>query len=263
VSDQRWQVAGNAAQAYEQRLVPAIFAAWAPRVLALAAPAPGQRLLDVACGTGVVAGLAAERLGPAGQVAGLDLNPGMLAVAASRPVDGAPTGWVQASAGRLPFPDGSFQVICCQAGLQFLPDRPAALAEMARVLAPGGRLAALVWRSTRGPGGTPGRGRDHPGPLAEPVRPRLPDRRPADQRPRVIRRAGRRRRGSRRSHGDGDLAAPVALDQLPDGLGDLGQRVGRADRWGDLAGLQQLPQGLEVLLPRLGAQHRQPLAHEP
>jgi SAM-dependent methyltransferase len=147
VSGQQWQVAGNAAQAYEQHLVPAIFAAWAPRVLALAAPAPSERLLDVACGTGVVAGLAAERLGPAGQVAGLDLNPGMLAVAASRPVDGAPTGWVQASAGRLPFPDGSFQAICCQAGLQFFPDRPAALAEMARVLAPGGRLAALVWRS--------------------------------------------------------------------------------------------------------------------
>jgi SAM-dependent methyltransferase len=54
---------------------------------------------------------------------------------------------VQASAGRMPFPDHSFQVVCCQAGLQFFPDRPAALAEMARVLAPGGRLAALVWRS--------------------------------------------------------------------------------------------------------------------
>jgi ubiquinone/menaquinone biosynthesis C-methylase UbiE len=84
----------------------------------------------------------------------------MPAVAASRPVDGAPTGWVQASPGRLPFPDGSFQAICCQAGLQFFPDRPAALAEMTRVLAAGGRLAALVWRSidhSRGWPSSPGR----------------------------------------------------------------------------------------------------------
>jgi ubiquinone/menaquinone biosynthesis C-methylase UbiE len=147
VSDQQWQVAGNAALAYEAHLVPAIFAAWAPRLLGSATPATGERVLDVACGTGVVARLAAERVGPRGRVAGLDLNPGMLAVAASRPVTGAPTGWVQASAGRMPFPDHSFQVVCCQAGLQFFPDRPAALAEMARVLAPGGRLAALVWRS--------------------------------------------------------------------------------------------------------------------
>lgn len=146
-SDQQWQVAGNAALAYETHLVPAIFAAWAPRLLGAATPAVGERVLDVACGTGVVARLAAERVGPGGRVAGLDLNPGMLAVAGSRPVTGAPTGWVQASAGRMPFPDRSFQVVCCQAGLQFFPDRPAALAEMARVLAPGGRLAALVWRS--------------------------------------------------------------------------------------------------------------------
>jgi hypothetical protein len=64
------------------------------------------------------------------------------------------------------------------------------------------------------------------------------------------------------SHGDDELAAPVALDQLADGLGDLGQRVGRADGRGDLAGLQQLPQGLEIVLARLGAQHPQPLADE-
>ena len=147
MSDQQWQVAGNAALAYETHLVPAIFATWAPRLLGSATPSVGERVLDVACGTGVVARLAAERVGPGGRVAGLDLNPGMLAVAGSRPVTGAPTGWVQASAGRMPFPDHSFQVVCCQAGLQFFPDRPAALAEMARVLAPGGRLAALVWRS--------------------------------------------------------------------------------------------------------------------
>jgi SAM-dependent methyltransferase len=81
VGDEQWQVAGSAAQVYERELVPTIFGPWAPRVLALADPAAGER------------------------------------------------------------------VVCCQLGLQFFPDRAAALAEMARVLVPGGRLAAMVWRS--------------------------------------------------------------------------------------------------------------------
>jgi SAM-dependent methyltransferase len=147
VGDEQWQVTGSAAEVYERELVPAIFGPWAPRVVALAAPAAGERALDVACGTGVVARLVAERVGREGQVAGLDLNPGMLAVASGLPTAGAPTGWVQASAVRMPFPDRSFEVVCCQLGLQYFPDRPAALAEMARVLAPGGRLAVMVWRS--------------------------------------------------------------------------------------------------------------------
>jgi len=143
VGDEQWQVAGSAAQVYERELVPAIFGPWAPRVLDVAAPAVGERVLDAACGTGVVARLAAERVGADGCVVGLDLNPGMLAVARSLPVGGVPIGWVQATAGRLPFPDGSFEVVCCQLGLQFFPDRAAALAEMARVLVAGGRLAAM------------------------------------------------------------------------------------------------------------------------
>lgn len=147
MGDEQWQVAGSAAQIYDRQLVPAIFGPWAPRVLDLAAPAAGEQVLDVACGTGVVARLAAERVGAGGRVVGLDLNPGMLAVAGTLPVGDAPIGWVQASAGRLPFPDGSFEVVCCQLGLQFFPDRPAALAEMARALVPGGRLAVMVWRS--------------------------------------------------------------------------------------------------------------------
>ena len=147
MGDQQWQVAGSAAQVYERELVPAIFGPWAPQVVGLAAPAAGERVLDAACGTGVVARLAAERVGPTGRVVGFDLNPGMLVVARSLPVAGVPIGWVQATAGRLPFPDGSFEVVCCQLGLQFFPDRSAALAEMARVLVAGGRLAVMVWRS--------------------------------------------------------------------------------------------------------------------
>jgi len=147
VGDEQWQVTGSAAEVYERELVPAIFGPWAPRVAAVAAPVAGERVLDAACGTGVVARLAAEQVGPDGRVVGLDLNPGMLAVASGLPVTGAPVGWVRASAVRMPFPDRSFEVVCCQLGLQYVPDRPAALAEMARVLAPGGRLAAMVWRS--------------------------------------------------------------------------------------------------------------------
>ena len=147
MGEEQWQVAGSAAQVYERELVPAIFGPWAPRVLDLAAPTTGERVLDVACGTGVVARLAAERVGADGRVVGLDLNPGMLVVARSLPVEAGPIGWVQATAGRLPFPDGSFEVVCCQLGLQFFPDRAAALAEMARVLVPGGRMVVMVWRS--------------------------------------------------------------------------------------------------------------------
>jgi SAM-dependent methyltransferase len=89
---ERWQVTGSAAEVYQHQLVPAIFGPWAPRVLDLAAPVAGDRVLDAACGTGVVARLAAERVNPDGHVVGLDLNPGMLAVAAGLPVQGAPTG---------------------------------------------------------------------------------------------------------------------------------------------------------------------------
>ncbi len=69
MSDQgQWQVAGNAAETYERALVPAVFAAWAPLVVALADPRPGERVLDVACGTGVVTRLVAQRVGLAGKL---------------------------------------------------------------------------------------------------------------------------------------------------------------------------------------------------
>jgi ubiquinone/menaquinone biosynthesis C-methylase UbiE len=151
MSDQgQWQVAENAAETYERALVPAVFAAWAPLVVALADPRPGERVLDVACGTGVVARLAAQRVGRSGNVVGLDLNPGMLAVAASRTADEPPTGapitWREASAMKMPLPDAAFDIVYCQLGLQFFPDRPAALLEMYRVLVPDGRLGVMVWR---------------------------------------------------------------------------------------------------------------------
>jgi len=149
-SQGQWQVAGNAAEIYERALVPAVFAPWAPLVVALANPQPGERVLDIACGTGVVARLAAERVGRTGGVVGLDLNPGMLAVAASvaanAPATSASITWREASATKIPLPDATFDIAYCQLGLQFFPDRPAALREMHRLLVPDGRVGVMVWR---------------------------------------------------------------------------------------------------------------------
>lgn len=138
---------GNLPDLYERDLVPTIFAPWAADLLD-AALRPGERVLDVACGTGVIARAAAPRVGPTGTVVGLDLNPGMLAVARARPpVAGAAIAWREGNALALPFADRSFDAVVCQQGLQFFPDRPAALGEMRRVLASGGRVALAVWRS--------------------------------------------------------------------------------------------------------------------
>jgi ubiquinone/menaquinone biosynthesis C-methylase UbiE len=146
----QWQIAGNAAETYERALVPAVFAPWAPLVVALADPRPGERVLDVACGTGVVARLAAQRVGSTGKVTGLDLNPRMLALAASilppDPAASAQIVWQEASATSMPLPDAAFDVVFCQLGLQFFPDRPAAVREMYRVLVSGGRLGIMVWQ---------------------------------------------------------------------------------------------------------------------
>ena len=137
----RWQLEGNAAEAYERHLVPALFAPFAERLIERAQPQAGDRVLDVACGTGIVARLATTR---GASAAGLDLNASMIEVARAT----APSlEWITGDATELPFPDGSFDLVLCQAGLQFFPDRTAAVAEMRRVLAPQGGLAILVWRA--------------------------------------------------------------------------------------------------------------------
>jgi SAM-dependent methyltransferase len=151
----QWQqVGGNAAQVYELHLVPAMFASWAPLLVDAAGVQPGERVLDVACGTGVVTRLAAERVGDRGRVVGLDINAAMLAVARSLPaVSSAAIEWCEASALDMPLPSSTFDVVLCQQGLQQFPDRPAALAEMHRVLQAPGRLVACVWGALdRSPG---------------------------------------------------------------------------------------------------------------
>lgn len=132
----------EAAQSYEALMVKGIFGEWAPRVAAAANIARGERVLDVACGTGVLAREAARRVGTEGAVTGLDRNAGMLAVARGTAPD---IEWHEGVAESLPFPDGSFDVVLSQFGLMFFEDRTAAVAEALRVLVPGGRLSFAVW----------------------------------------------------------------------------------------------------------------------
>jgi ubiquinone/menaquinone biosynthesis C-methylase UbiE len=140
---------GNLPANYERFFVPAIGAPVASDLIRHAALRPGERVLDVACGTGVVARLASQQVGATGTVAGLDINPGMLAVARSVTPPGMSIEWHEASAEAMPLPDASYDVVLCQMGIQFMPEKHAALREMRRVLVPGGRLILNV------PGPTP------------------------------------------------------------------------------------------------------------
>lgn len=143
-----YQISDDAAKAREQYSVRYFMGPWAPGLVALAALQPGERVLDLACGSGLIARLVAPQVGATGRVTGLDINAPMLDVARSLPpVAGAPIAWVQGSATAMDLPDASFDAILCQQGFQFFSDKPAALREMHRVLAPGGRLAFSVWTS--------------------------------------------------------------------------------------------------------------------
>lgn len=136
---------GTAAENYERYFVPVIPAPLAADLIETAAPLPGEYVLDLACGTGVLTRLAAQLVGTAGRVVGVDLNPGMLDVARSIPAPpGASIEWREANAEALPLPDESFDLVLCQLGLMFVADRPAAMQEMRRVLSSGGRVAINV-----------------------------------------------------------------------------------------------------------------------
>jgi ubiquinone/menaquinone biosynthesis C-methylase UbiE len=144
MSEPTLQTQIDAANAYEALFVPALFGQWAPKVADAAQIQPGQRALDVACGTGILARELSSRTGSSGRVAGIDPSPGMVAVAKHL----APAvEWREGVAESLPFPDQSFDAVVSQFGLMFFTDRRQALREMQRVLAPGGHMAVAVWDS--------------------------------------------------------------------------------------------------------------------
>ncbi|MEZ4714335.1 MAG: methyltransferase domain-containing protein [Caldilineaceae bacterium] len=141
-NQQTGQVIRSAAEIYDEFFVPALFGEWAEPVADAAQLAPGQQVLDVACGTGVLARAVHRRVQPGGAVIGVDINEGMLSVARKKaPAIDFREGNVQA----LPLDDAQFDAVVCQFGLMFFTDRVQAIQEMMRVLQPGGRMAVAVW----------------------------------------------------------------------------------------------------------------------
>jgi SAM-dependent methyltransferase len=158
----RWQLARDAAVRYQDVIVPGILGPFASALVEVLAPRTGEAILDVGCGTGAATRILAEAVGRTGRVVGLDLNPGMLAVArgidqadAAVAADGgvaapaarrAPIEWIEATALEMPLPDRSFDAVVAAQVLQFVSEIGTVAAEMRRVLRPGGRMAASVWR---------------------------------------------------------------------------------------------------------------------
>lgn len=144
-SNTKWQLTGTAAELYESYLVPTIFVPWAEHLLNRAQPQAGENILDVACGTGIVARMAKEKVGEKGRVAGVDLNGGMLQVARAISTEtDLNIEWIEADVGDIPIADNSFDIAFCQQGLQFFPDKVGALNEIHRLLRPDGRCVICV-----------------------------------------------------------------------------------------------------------------------
>lgn len=140
---------------YDRELVPWLFEHWAEPMADLVAPEPSSRVVDLACGSGLIVRHLMGRLDDSGTVRGVDVDSAMLAYAAAT-IDDGRVSWHESDAARLPFESSSVDRVSCHQGLQFFPDRLAALAEVRRVLEPGGTLAVATW----------GRLEDNPWPAA-------------------------------------------------------------------------------------------------
>lgn len=143
-----WQLSGSGPEAYERFISEPITMPCVPGLFEAVELSEGDRVLDVGCGTGIVARMAAERVGPNGRVLGVDLNDSMLSTARrlAEGTNGSKLEWRQADATALPVDEGAFDVAFCQQALQFVPDKAKAALEMYRALAPEGRLGCSVLR---------------------------------------------------------------------------------------------------------------------
>ena len=144
IEDSGFQVRQDGARLYHELVEPFM----APFVGALVAVGVewGQRVLDIACGTGLATRASVSAVGPSGSVVGVDVNPKMIAAARTMPGDNEGTvEWRTASALDLPFADGEFDAAICQQGMQFFPDPAGGLREVARTVSDGGRISATVW----------------------------------------------------------------------------------------------------------------------
>ena len=142
----QWQLAEKSAERYQTILTPTILGPFARALVEFAALQESESVVDVGCGTGAAARYAAELVGAAGSVIGIDVNPGMLAVARSLPAGlGATIEWREANVTNLPLPDDNVDVVLCAQTLQFLPAKQASLAEMQRVVKPNGRIVLSLW----------------------------------------------------------------------------------------------------------------------
>ena len=148
VVDARCDGPQSPAETYEDFLVRWQFRPWTAALLAAAAIRPGERILDLAAGTGFGAREAAPLAGGRGRVVAADINPAMLAVGRALPAPhGAAIEWLEADAAALPLPDAAFDAVVCQQGLQYFAQRASAAAEIRRILAPGGRAVLAVWQA--------------------------------------------------------------------------------------------------------------------
>ncbi|MCG8614669.1 MAG: methyltransferase domain-containing protein [Desulfobacterales bacterium] len=142
-----WQLTEDGPDIYEKYIVPAFSGAWAEEMVARANLQKGDRILDMACGTGIVSRKAWDATGGRISLTGMDVNDIVLEKARQIFSDTKiPAAFKRGSADALPFSDRSFDVVLCQQGLQYFPDRDAALKEVRRVLAPGGNAVFSVWR---------------------------------------------------------------------------------------------------------------------
>jgi ubiquinone/menaquinone biosynthesis C-methylase UbiE len=136
----------EAARGYESLFVPALFEQWTKHLIDGAGVGAGAHVVDIACGTGVLARHALSRTGVAGRVVGVDPAPGMLA--AAKEIEPG-IDWILCSAESLELDDGEFDCVISQFGMMFFQDRQKSLGEMFRVLKPGGSLAIAVWNTVK------------------------------------------------------------------------------------------------------------------